>query len=395
MVSQILDMIHEEQRSRSAQLETARKNGKKVIGWLGYNIPEEIIHALGMIPVRLGKGGDDRLVERGARYVSTQNCVFVREIAGLFAENKDPFITNCDAVLVDSTCMQLYRLAEVLRHYFKIKTFILGVPRSFEREAAREYYIHEIEGLVHELEEYSGYKLKEKELVSSVALYNNIREVIRELYQYSGAGNSPVRWRDMYHAALAGYALDRASYLSLLQKLLTELKIETSTGDIITSDKETRIFLSGSVIAPGDIKLIDIIERSNGTIVGDDLWSGLAPFLRIKVQKPTIRGIAEGYMNRVPHATQPCSNHAADVRMQNLKQMVRDYDADGVIYHTLRYCDSFTLRTAHVRNSLKDAGIPLLDIHTEYAGSDFESIRTRVEAFMELLEANQQPGEVA
>ncbi len=384
-----VDRINEALKERPAELAAARESGKKVVGWMGYNVPEEMIHALGMIPVRLGRGGDDRLVEVGARYVSTQNCVFVRESAGLFAENEDPYVRNCDAVVVDATCIQLYRLAEVIRHYFQVRTFTLGVPRSFERYAAREYFIREVESLGLELERYSGCGLDNAKLASSVALYNGIRDAVRELYRYPAAAGSPIRWREVYDVVIAGFYLDRERYLALLRNLLEELKAGGTTGGGHSPDNGVRIVLSGSVIAPGDSKLIDIVEHSNGTIVCDNLWSGYAPYLDAAVKQPTVRGIAEGYMDRTPHAAQPCLDPAADVRIRNMLRMVSENRAHGVIYHTLRFCDSFTLRTGNFRDSMRSAGVPVLDIHTEYAGSDIESIRTRVEAFVELMEGNR------
>ena len=92
MVLETLRKIQDAVERRPREIDTAKNNGQKVLGWIGYTMPEEIIHAMGMIPVRLGRGGDDRLVEIGSRYISTQNCVFVRASAGLFAENKDPYV---------------------------------------------------------------------------------------------------------------------------------------------------------------------------------------------------------------------------------------------------------------------------------------------------------------
>ncbi|HEX3048605.1 MAG TPA: 2-hydroxyacyl-CoA dehydratase family protein, partial [Bacillota bacterium] len=57
----------------------------------------------------------------------------------------------------------------------------------------------------------------------------------------------------------------------------------------------------------------------------------------------------------------------------------------GVIYHTLRYCDPFSFKAGETKEVINQAGIPLLEIHTEYAGSDYEAIRTRVEAFVEMI----------
>jgi benzoyl-CoA reductase/2-hydroxyglutaryl-CoA dehydratase subunit BcrC/BadD/HgdB len=67
--------------------------------------------------------------------------------------------------------------------------------------------------------------------------------------------------------------------------------------------------------------------------------------------------------------------------------LIAHFHAKGVIYHTLRYCDPFTFKAKETKDILAAKGIPLLEIHTEYAGSDFEAIRTRIEAFVEILEA--------
>ena len=105
-----LQKIKESVEKRPQELEEARKNGAKVVGWLNYNIPEEIIHALGLIPIKLGIGGNDKLVEVGSRYISSKNCVYVRETVGLFSENQDSYVKNSDIVAVDSTCLQMYRV---------------------------------------------------------------------------------------------------------------------------------------------------------------------------------------------------------------------------------------------------------------------------------------------
>src|ERR1035437_4526898 len=87
-------VIEKRLAERPAELAVARSSGAKVVGFQGYSLPEELIHALGLIPIRIGLGGSDRLVELGSRYISTKNCVYVRETVGLFAENVDPYITS-------------------------------------------------------------------------------------------------------------------------------------------------------------------------------------------------------------------------------------------------------------------------------------------------------------
>jgi benzoyl-CoA reductase/2-hydroxyglutaryl-CoA dehydratase subunit BcrC/BadD/HgdB len=377
--------IRDRVEKRPLELAAAREKGAKVVGWLSYAIPEEVITALGLIPIRIGTGGDTRLVEIGSRYISTKNCVFVREAVGLFAENKDPYIVNSDLVAFDAACLQLFRTAEVVEHYFKVNTLVLGVPRNFYWPEAKEYFWHELEHFVGKLEELAGVKLDPKRLAASIELYNGIRESIKELYRYQAGNNPLITWSQTYDVIHAGYYLDRAEYAALLRELLAELKDKQGEPVISHTYGEARIFLSGSVIPPKDHKLIDIIEQVGGRIVGDDLWSGLVPHLNVEIKEPTVKGIAYAYLSRVPHAALPYLDLKTDERLKNLKGLIGAFHAQGVINHTLRYCDPFTFKAGETKEQLKQIGIPMLEIHTEYAGSDFEAIRTRVEAFVEML----------
>lgn len=381
-----LTKVKEAVLERPRELEEARESGAKVVGWFNYNIPEEIIHALGLIPVKLGTGGDGRLVEIGARYISSKNCVYAREIVGLFAENQDPYIKNSDLVAVDATCQQLYRAAELIKYYFKVNTLILGVPRNFYLPEGQEYFEKELEWFTQELEKFAGNKLDKNKLAASIKLYNGIRKATKDLYKYQAVDNPPITWREVFDVIHAGYYLDRERYLLLLKELQKELKEKHGSPAIENLNGDARILLSGSIIPPKDTKLIDIIEQVGGRVVADDLWSGLTPSLGLNIKEPSIKGIANAYLNRVPHhAALPYLDLKTDRRLENLKQLIRDYKANAVIYHTLRFCDPFTYKAPELKEVLKKDAIPFLEIHTEYAGSDVEAIRTRVETFVEMV----------
>lgn len=382
-----LEKITAALESRPAELEQLRKQGKKIVGWLAYNIPEEIIYALGLIPIRIGQGGDGRLVEVGARHISTKNCVFVRQVLGQFAEKTDPYIKQLDLVAIDATCIQLYRLEELINFYFDYNTVVLGVPRNFATKEGHEYFRKEVEFFTKKLELFAGVSLEQSRLEEAIKIYDGIREAIKTLYRYQSLDNSLLSWRQVASVINAGYNLDRERYLELLQELIQEVEANLSE-ESGTREVEARIFLSGSLIPPGDTKLIDIIEQLGGRIVGDDLWSGLNFFLNLNLKEPTPYGVADAYIDRVPHGSLPYLDLKSDGRLANLKHQIKEFKADGVVYHTLRYCDAFTFKAGETKDVL--GNIPFLEIHTEYSGSDFEAIRTRVEAFIEMIKSKKE-----
>lgn len=380
-----LEKIRVALENRPAELEQLRNEGKKVVGWLAYNIPEEIIYALGLIPIRLGQGGDGRLVEVGARHISTKNCVFVRQALGLFAEKTDPYIKQLDLVAVDSTCIQLYRLEELISYYFGYKTLLLGVPRNFATKEGHEYFRKEVEFFTEKLEEFAGVRLESSRLKEAIDIYDGIRESIKTLYGYQSLDLSPLKWRDVSAVINAGYNLDRLRYHELLQELVLEVQ-ENLPEQPEHRSLEPRIFITGSLIAPNDTKLINIIEELGGRIVGDDLWFGLNFFLNVNIKEPTPSSVADGYLDRVPHASLPYLDLPSDGRVANLKHQIKQFNADAVIYHTLRNCDAYSFKAGETKGLL--GSLPFLEIYTEYSGSDFEAIRTRVEAFVEMIKTN-------
>ena len=223
MSIQTLEIIRKRLAERPEELSQARKNGQKVVGWTGYNVPEEIIHALGFIPVRIAIGGDDRLVEVGARYASSKTCVFIREIVGAFAENEDPYIQQTDILAFDATCLQNFRAAEVIEYFFKKDVVVLAVPRNFAEDDAKTYFVHEANEFTRLLEERAGSSLDTAVLAESVALYNDIRKTLKSIYIFQAAKDNVISWEEVYDLIQSGDLLDKKEYLTLLQQTLVEL----------------------------------------------------------------------------------------------------------------------------------------------------------------------------
>jgi benzoyl-CoA reductase/2-hydroxyglutaryl-CoA dehydratase subunit BcrC/BadD/HgdB len=369
---------------RPEELEKARADGAKVVGYFCCNIPEEILLALDLIPIRLGTGGDDRLVEIGGRYISTQNCVFVRQSVGMFAEGKDPYVKNSDLVAIAGTCIQIYRMGEILEYYFKTPIKVLGVPRNFNLHQGEEYFRKELAQFVLDIEEFAGIKITENRLKESIALLNGIRSKIRRIYEV-GYNSAAIGWRDIYETVTAGFYLDRKEFSELLDDLLNEVESENP---VESDEDKPRIFISGSIIPRNDTKIIDLVEQVGGKIVGDDLCTGLRPSVGLDIKAPTVDAIADAYLARVQCAALPNLNLKEDKRVENLLRSVRESKADGVVYHTLRYCDPFTFKAGETKKLL-GREVPFLEIHTEYASSDVEGIRTRLRAFVELLRAQK------
>jgi benzoyl-CoA reductase/2-hydroxyglutaryl-CoA dehydratase subunit BcrC/BadD/HgdB len=72
-------------------------------------------------------------------------------------------------------------------------------------------------------------------------------------------------------------------------------------------------------------------------------------------------------------------------RLDHIVEMTRDLNVNGVVHYGLSFCQPYAMEAFKVERALKDAGIPMLSIETDYSMEDVEQLKTRVEAFVEMV----------
>ncbi len=154
---------------------------------------------------------------------------------------------------------------------------------------------------------------------------------------------------------------------------------------------EARILLGGSPIVWPNWKVPSIIEESGGLIVLDELCTGDRvlgdPVVADeRTLRDMVRAVAERYF--FP-CTCPCFS-PNDERESRLLNLVEEHRVEGIIYHALRGCHLGLLESTRLELALRRAGVPMLKIESEYDEGDVEQIRTRVEAFVEMIQARRE-----
>lgn len=144
--------------------------------------------------------------------------------------------------------------------------------------------------------------------------------------------------------------------------------------------------LVGTPIAPGDRKVIEIDEATGARIVGDLLPSGYAAYIDFMHKGDSLKTVINAYLDRLPHAALPAMDLNADRRLLALAALAQEAEANGIVYYSLRYCDPFSFKMLSTKECMKGLRIPLLEVHTDYSEMDIETLRTRVEAFVEMLD---------
>jgi benzoyl-CoA reductase/2-hydroxyglutaryl-CoA dehydratase subunit BcrC/BadD/HgdB len=365
----------------------ARSNGIKVVGYFCPYVPEELILAAGMIPIRLAFGGEATVATAGESCLKSYSCPYARSCIGYRIEGNNEYYKLVDALCVAQTCENMQQVAEYWQKLYGIPVFTIGLPHTHDayrsRPQALKYFKNELALLRQRLAELASKSISTNDIEKAIRLCNAVREAQRQLFEYTKEDDSNIEWYDTIDIVQTGYVLDRCYYLDELRKLIKDLaKLPRQTNN----DKRVRLMIAGSVLGTGDRKLMDIVREAGGNVVADVVCTGTV-FARKNVNVFGIVGspidaLAERYLYNIPC---PCMTDLTK-RLNRMAKIARDYKVSGAIYYSLKYCDTWRSEFNPIKDYLgKELAVPTLLIESDYSSSDIGSIRTKVEAFIEML----------
>ena len=144
-----------------------------------------------------------------------------------------------------------------------------------------------------------------------------------------------------------------------------------------------RLLLAGHVVALGDYVVPKLIEEHGGVIVAEFLDEGRRHHMwDIQTDGDPMQNIGETYyLERVPPTIfQPAW---AD-RIAHLKQLVGEYQVDGVIWYQLSFEELYDMESAIIAKTMDEMGMPLLKLESsyEYTREAMGPLTTRIESFI-------------
>ncbi|MFH1351231.1 MAG: 2-hydroxyacyl-CoA dehydratase family protein [Pseudomonadota bacterium] len=350
-----------------------KNQGKKVIGWICNYVPEEIIHAAGMLPFRIT--GDSKEIEMpdGDAYLHIYSCSYTRSCCQLAAEGQLGFL---DGFAATAMCDGSRRLADVLDHYGFVPCIsTIGVPRKFD-ESAEGLYRREILQFKQEIENFVKTEISNESLRDSIEVYNRSRQLLKELYEIRRLDSPPITGAETLEVLNACMRMPREEFTAALERLLAELK-----GGRETPEWRARLMLNGSILQ--NVEFVKGIEELGGLIVTDALcngaryWEGV-----VDTTMDPIPALVDYYLRKFP-----CPRfYPPKVNNDKVLDLVEEYRVEGVIYNIIRYCNNHAWDYPILKARLEEKGIPILQLDVEYGMGATGQIKTRAQAFIEMLE---------
>ena len=366
---------------RPAELIEHQKKGGKVFGTFCVYVPDEIVFAADAIATGLC-GGSQFWVPGGEKVLPTNTCPLIKASVGARIDRTCPFFRIADMYVGETTCDGKKKAWEILAE--DVPVHVMNLPQM-KRAKDVQAWAEEIETFKNIVEEFTGNKVTADKLAESIKLINNKRKALERLYDLRKNETLPLSGCDALLISQIAFYDDPARFTQMTNKLCDELEERVADGVSVVPAGTKRIMLTGTPLAIPNWKLHNIVETSGAAVVCEEMCTGTSYFEKLVDESGTTleeqyQALANRYMNINCACFTPNSG-----RIDDILRLAKEYKVDGIIDVNLKFCNLYDTEGYFVERAMKEAGIPVLGIETDYTDSDAQQLRTRVSAFIEML----------
>lgn len=384
---QVAERLAEYLQNRPAQIRQLKKQGKKVVGhFAGEFVPEELIYASGAVPICLVQGGDSRAVQAAHTVAPRFLCAFSKAQIGerLLAER--PYYQMVDLIVAPISCQHLHMLADMWECHTPVEVFRLGIPHENTSEHGLQYYLERLKALKEKLEALTGQKITNSALSQAIRQFNGLRAKLRQISLMREAQPPRISSRDFVSLNQASLFLQPEDTMEILDLALEELA--HGNGSDAT---RSRLLLTGPCLAYGDYKVLELAEKAGADIVMEEFCEGLRSYWQeVSEKDDPLEALARRYLTlRVPCAFM---RETATKRFEHLKSLAHRFNASGILWYQLLYCDTYDMESYFITPKMREVGLPVLVLESDYDAIEGGPMKTRIEAFLETIRGGPENG---
>jgi len=387
------------------ELDAAAQKGTPKIAWCTSVGPAEILRAFGFqvyFPethsAMLGatRMATEFIPEANAIGYSPDICSYLTADIGAFLKGVTPLEKAFNIKRIPRPDVLVFNTNQCrdVQDWFswygeKFKAPVLGVHTYRGVGEVTDKHIFSIakqlEALIPPLEKIAGKKFQLDALKRTVALSRECSELWKKILDTAAAKPSPITFFDgttLMGPAVVGRGTQKA--VDVYQILLSELEQRIEKGEGAIEDEKFRIYWDGMPVwgrLSAHAQLFSLLKANvlASTYCNSWIFSALDP-------EDPFNSMARAY-------TELFIVRADDVKETYIKNMLKFFKVDGIIYHDAKTCpNNSNCRYGMPQRLEKQTGIPSLTLNGDLNDlrllSD-EQTRTNVEAFIEQLQEHR------
>jgi benzoyl-CoA reductase subunit C len=347
-----------------------KRTGGKVLGYYEPYMPEEIVYAAGILPVRLLSQHEPDDVTDQQMY---GNCACSRDILNQFIRGRYDYI---DGLINAEGCQwMLNAFQATLNNKPDLFNHYVFVPDYVDGRTSKDVMHSELKVFKKALEKWMGKPITDSDLDRAIEVYNTNRRLMHQVYELRRADNPVILGSEAMEMVLASQVMDKAEMNEMLQDAIAKLSKRQPrryTG--------VRLMLIGSPTS--DVALEELVESLGANVVIDELCTGSCYFWNeVIAQSDRLMAISLRYLGR-PHCALKDNNWRR--RPAHIYQLYEDYQAHGVIIAKQIYCHPHGTDNPLIWKILRERNIPFHYFERDTT-LPYEETRLRMEAFINML----------
>lgn len=372
----MIEIFHEwaENRHDYAQ-QWKQKTGGKVLGYFCTYMPEEILYAADILPVRIfgGHEADISIVEP---HISSVFCPFCRDCLAQGLKGKYSYL---EGVGIAQSCLHIrqafWSWQKHIPHEFD---HYIYMPHGIQNRGRYEYFHSELTKFKEAVEKWIGRKITDADLDRGIEICNTNRGLMKKIWEFRKLADPAITGLEAMEIVQASQVTDKREHSDALKELLKELperKLSRETG--------TRLMIVGSEDDDREFtKMVEEEMNLPATFVIEDHCVGSRYFWNEVIpEEDRLMAIAKRYIDR---PSCPSKDWPKRTRFPHILNLVKEYNVEAVILMQQKFCDPHELDIPSLRKFLNENGIPnyFLEFDITVPAGQF---RTRVEAFLETM----------
>lgn len=373
------------QEANNDLVKQATSDGKLAIAYTCYHIPEVLLNLDNCFSVRL-RAPRTGSMDIATYYMSSFLCGYSKAILERGIEGGYNFLS---ALIGSETCSEMnrtYEHFELLNLVPNDKFFVSFVdsPFKIEKHTVKHYANQLRIKVLDKLQEVYGIDTSDEALRKAVEEHNEICRLITEIGEYRKEENPRITGYEFHVLCVATYCCPKYLILDKLRETAEELKTREPDAK---KNYRAKIVVVGSEMDDPDFT--KLIEDSGALVVADRFCFGSLPGreeIILNDEEDVLTQIALHYM-KTSQCPRYMSHEKVQERRDYVKNLVDEYNADGVMYEQIKFCEYWGYERALASYVMSgDYGVPTAAVDRQYTASASGQLRTRVQAFVESLE---------
>jgi benzoyl-CoA reductase subunit C len=362
----------------------AAEPGRKVVAFMPIYVPRELIHAAGMLPLGILGAGENLEVIHGDAYYQSYICRIPRSTLELGVTGRLDFV---DGFLFPSICDVIRNLSGIWKLQFPdVYVRYFDVPQNYRDGVGGEYYVRELEELRDGLEGLSGRKITDDALRASIAVFNENRRLVRQLY----AARAREPWlapaSEVYLVMRAGMVLPVEEHTALLRDYLEAIRAEPRP-----QRDNCRVVLNGVFCEQPPLNLIKAIELSGCYVVDDDFTLVNRWLLDdVPTSGEPLARLSAAFLHR---SVETAAKYQPEEKLKGkfLVDSVRDNGAEGVIFAAPSFCDPALLDRPMLERALDRVDVPHIGFKYAENSAQMQPVREQAGTFADSIKLWSAP----